>query len=412
MAAWSVGDRCFLQKGKRSGIIKYIGTISELPSGEWIGIQLDTEDGKNNGSVHGTVYFTCPEKHGVFVREGTLHKHAFASDARKVERGLRAQALLEKQDPIQNVTLFWKSFKELEIEIKDILEKVQEWKVGNEEKEVAKIPDGIHKALHLVACLREETATGSVFLSKHDVGQAQKAVTHWNDKMENVKHIVLPKKKFSFRSKNNNTVVKTIVPEEVPIVETIQEKPTYADLKNQVLIINEKDIDGKEMNDLSFSNLDNCVVVIIAGLYAIRADHLSNCRFYVGPIAGSILLHHCTACTFNVATRQIRIHTTHDCTFLLRTRSTPIIEDCSNVRFGPYLVSYDGLEAQLKTASLENDSDLWKNVKDFKWHKTQPSPNWRLCTHSELQKVQVDETVTTYVSFDKSRIKHEKVVDE
>ncbi|KAJ6244046.1 ras guanine nucleotide exchange factor a [Anaeramoeba flamelloides] len=49
------------------GKVKFIGKTQFSP-GEWVGVELDTKDGRNNGSVQGVKYFECQEGHGVFVR--------------------------------------------------------------------------------------------------------------------------------------------------------------------------------------------------------------------------------------------------------------------------------------------------------------------------------------------------------
>ena len=52
---------------KKRGVIKYVGTAS-FASGIWIGVHLDEPTGKNDGSVKGKRYFTCPNKYGSFVK--------------------------------------------------------------------------------------------------------------------------------------------------------------------------------------------------------------------------------------------------------------------------------------------------------------------------------------------------------
>lgn len=56
------------------GVIRFIGP-ADFPSSSnssfgsiWIGVELQKPIGKNNGSINGITYFTCPENHGLFVR--------------------------------------------------------------------------------------------------------------------------------------------------------------------------------------------------------------------------------------------------------------------------------------------------------------------------------------------------------
>lgn len=48
------------------GAIRYGGT-TEFQPGQWAGVELDEEIGKNDGSYGGIRYFTCKPKYGLFV---------------------------------------------------------------------------------------------------------------------------------------------------------------------------------------------------------------------------------------------------------------------------------------------------------------------------------------------------------
>ncbi|KAK2003964.1 tubulin binding cofactor C [Colletotrichum falcatum] len=69
-----------------------------------------------------------------------------------------------------------------------------------------------------------------------------------------------------------------------------------------------------------------------------------------------------------VSARQVRIHECKNVDIYLHCSSHPIIEDCSNMRFAPLPASFDTPEDPVK--------NQWDHVDDFKWLKSEPSPNW------------------------------------
>ncbi|KAJ5549160.1 hypothetical protein N7513_006394 [Penicillium frequentans] len=78
-----------------------------------------------------------------------------------------------------------------------------------------------------------------------------------------------------------------------------------------------------------------------------------------------------------VTCRQFRMHHCKDVDVYLSCSSNPIIEDCSNIRFGRIP----------KAHALDHDrpdhQDRWSQVEDFKWIKPEPSPNWSLLDPSD-----------------------------
>lgn len=61
-----VGQTVQLADG-RVGIVRYVGQ-TEFADGDWVGVELDSFDGKNDGSVQGQRYFECEPARGMFLR--------------------------------------------------------------------------------------------------------------------------------------------------------------------------------------------------------------------------------------------------------------------------------------------------------------------------------------------------------
>lgn len=50
-----------------AGTLRFIGNV-DFAEGNWLGVELRTPRGKNDGSVQGQRYFNCRPNHGLLVR--------------------------------------------------------------------------------------------------------------------------------------------------------------------------------------------------------------------------------------------------------------------------------------------------------------------------------------------------------
>lgn len=65
MGDFLVGDH--VEVGGYAAIVRFVGQTAFSP-GDWIGVELETPQGKNDGAVQGERYFNCPPNRGMFVR--------------------------------------------------------------------------------------------------------------------------------------------------------------------------------------------------------------------------------------------------------------------------------------------------------------------------------------------------------
>lgn len=68
---FKVGSEVIVGKDRDEGIVRFLGG-TEFASGTWVGIELHTVGGKNDGSIKGVRYFECQDGKGIFVRPNVV----------------------------------------------------------------------------------------------------------------------------------------------------------------------------------------------------------------------------------------------------------------------------------------------------------------------------------------------------
>ncbi|KAI5669873.1 hypothetical protein M9H77_19726 [Catharanthus roseus] len=295
---------------------------------------------------------------------------------------------------------FLTQFNQLKVSIESELSRVSQTTAGPSSDPVA-LKSELETIAVSISDLEKFVAENSYFLPSYEVRTCLKTISDLKQSVDDVTSQVIPKKKFSFRSKKKVSI--TSPTQNDVEIETeknnscrsrplagiqnagfsgiLDSSPGFRGKEGEILV---REVDSNsEIGEFNLSNLNGCEVRIKGCLRALFVNKLRDCKVYVGPVFGSVLIEEVEGCVFVLASHQIRIHNAKRCDFYLRVRSRPIIEDCNGVRFAPYSLRYYGIEKHLEEANLNEETGNWANVDDFKWLRAVQSPNWSVLPEHE-----------------------------
>lgn len=220
------------------------------------------------------------------------------------------------------------------------------------------------KSLQLeIADMETLVANSSFYLPTYSIQSSQTSVLKLKEEVEAATAELLPKKKFSFRSKvkpaketEKNKETRPAVPVTVSDSKPSIPVLSFYGIKDQhdcTLVRYSQDLEDREF---MLTNLSNCKVYLKGKCRALYVNKLRNCQVYTGPVTASVLIDDVEDSTLMLASQQIRIHSTKNTDFYLRVRSRPIVEYTSSVRFAPYAFHYPRIEDALQAANLQEET--------------------------------------------------------
>ncbi|ERT02711.1 hypothetical protein HMPREF1624_01012 [Sporothrix schenckii ATCC 58251] len=138
----------------------------------------------------------------------------------------------------------------------------------------------------------------------------------------------------------------------------------------------------------SLTDLHNCVVDMSvptsstarggggAAFQSLMLRDIEHSLVVAGHVSGAVHITGLKNCVLVVAARQVRIHECDGVDVYLQCGSRPIIEDCRHMRFAPLPQPYanDG---------SSEATNQWDQVDDFKWLRSDASPNWSVLPEAE-----------------------------
>ncbi|KAI1339749.1 tubulin binding cofactor C [Xylariaceae sp. FL0016] len=165
-------------------------------------------------------------------------------------------------------------------------------------------------------------------------------------------------------------------------------KPSFSTAKN-IAIYDQKGLHimlpstaSRATSSGSLTNLQRCIVDMTiptstgAPFAGLALKNIQQSLIIAGHVAGPAHITGVTDSVVVVAARQVRIHECNNVQVYLHCGSHPIIEDCSGMRFAP-------LPAPYATESNTKQNNQWDQVDDFKWLKSEPSPNWSVLSEDK-----------------------------
>uniref|UniRef100_A0A1B6DSI0 C-CAP/cofactor C-like domain-containing protein n=1 Tax=Clastoptera arizonana TaxID=38151 RepID=A0A1B6DSI0_9HEMI len=297
---------------------------------------------------------------------------------RELERKLQIEKKKEEQDvSMKDQDYFSTAFAEKSDAIEYELRLIEEGEI-----EKIHLSDNFDKIFKEIQILNKFLSVSTTFLSNYTIRKSIEKINSLEEKIKYLEDMLLPKKKFGFKSRKTEQKrekklideVNVDVSKLIPLTNIIS--TGYSQKKNENLTLVNDDILKK---DVELSHLENCTIKLFGNPSTMHITNINRCQIFCGPVSTSVFVENCNNCVFVFACQQLRIHSTHHCNFFIHVTSRAIIEDTDQVGFAPFSWKYNDLDKHFKMSGLDLELNNWNMINDFNWLSSNvPSPNWRI----------------------------------
>merc|ERR1711907_40684 len=326
---------------------------------------------------------TCEEADTTFKLDASLQKRI---EARTEERNKKRAEQDELKDPTENQFEFNAKFRQAVSALEAQIAAAQQAKKDGEEDASLETRFTNMTAEH--ASISALAVEGSQHLPAWDQRQMQISVKELEQAIIDARTVCLPPKKFSFKSKRKAKASAKSKPQpesSEPAAQSEANASTAAvaeDTERQASIFDRNGerivIQNEKGKDFNIKSCKDSTIIIQGKIGALYVSNCTGCTIVTGPVGAGCHVEVADKCRFYVAAHQLRIHTATNTDFYCQTRSPPIIEHSTTLRFAPYAIEYPNLQQELQESDLAlvDCEGNWNDVKDFDWLRQQHSPNW------------------------------------
>ena len=126
---------------------------------------------------------------------------------------------------------------------------------------------------------------------------------------------------------------------------------------------------------LELATLTRCTVAVTVPLAALRLEGLTDTTVAMAhAVGGAVVVDGVSGGALALAAHQARIHRAVATDLYLAVGTPPIIEECERVRVAPLAPGPTGAVV---------GGGAWREVKDFGWPRSGPSPHWSVLPEEE-----------------------------